>query len=111
MYTPNQCKCACVCDGRQRSLVGDSGCLLNEENFLFQGIPAFFEPVTVFDGSEEDATLALAATFATTSAPFGPTSGGHANAWSGASGSDQTNELRVSVADGIATFLFGHDVI
>jgi hypothetical protein len=92
-------------------LVGDSGCLLNEQNFLLQGISAFLEPVAVFDGSEEDATLAFAATFTTTSASFRPTSSGHADAWGGASGSDQTNELRVSIADGIATFLFGHDVV
>ena len=67
--------------------------------------------MTIFDGSEEDATLAFAATFTTTSASFWPTSGGHSDTWSGASGSDQTDELRVSIADGIATFLFGHDVV
>jgi len=74
------------------------------EYFISQSIPSFLKPPTVLHCSKEHSTLAFALTFAAAPAALGSAPSRHIESLR-TSWCEKGDQLRVAIADGIATLL------
>lgn len=77
---------------------------------MFEGVPSFLQPTTIFDSTEQDAAFSFGVAFAVRPATLWSPPGWQIDRLC-TGRSDKRYQLSVPIADGVSTFLLGHDVI